>query len=283
MSAPICKTFGTTGLKVPVVGQGTWNMERDPKLSIDALRHGVNLGLTHIDTAEIYGDGAVETLVGEAVEGLRDQVTLVSKVHPSRACRDGIADACDQSLRRLRTDYLDVYLLHWETSHAVADTVAGFEALAAAGKIRHWGVSNLDELGLAEFIEVAGVTRICCNQVMHHLGERSIEHAVVPYCHDQRVAVVGYSPFGAGAFPPRARSGADVLADVALTLDATPRQVALSFLIRKSGGFTIPKASKRTHVEENAKAAALELPEDAVQRLDEEFPLGPRSEGVPTW
>lgn len=283
MSEPIHRTFGTTGLKVPVVGQGTWNMERDAKLSIDALRYGVNLGLTHIDTAEIYGDGAVETLVGEAVHGLRERVTLVSKVHPLRASRNGIADACDQSLRRLRTDYLDVYLLHWESSHPVADTVAGFEALAAAGKIRHWGVSNLDEHKLADFVEVAGLTRISCNQVMHHLGERSIEHAVVPYCQDQRIAVVGYSPFGAGEFPPPSRSGADVLADVALTLDATPRQVALSFLIRKSGGFTIPKASNRTHVEENAKAAALELPEDAVQRLDEEFPLGPRSEGVPTW
>lgn len=283
MSAPIYKTFATTNLKVPVVGQGTWNMERDPKSSIDALRHGIDLGLTHIDTAEIYGDGAVETLVGNALQGMRDRVVLVSKVHPSRASQEGVIGACDQSLRRLGTDYLDVYLLHWESSHPVTDTVAGFEALVASGKIRHWGVSNLDENKLAEFVDVAGLTRICCNQVMHHLGERSIEHAVVPYCHDQRIAVVGYSPFGAGDFPPDSRSGADVLADVALTLDATPRQVALSFLVRKSGGFTIPKASDRAHVEENAKAAALELPEDAVERLDEEFPLGPRKESVPVW
>jgi diketogulonate reductase-like aldo/keto reductase len=283
MSAPIYKTFGTTDLKVPVVGQGTWNMEREPKLSVDALRHGVDLGLTHIDTAEIYGDGAVERLVGDALQGIRERVILVSKVHPSRASREGTVDACNQSLRRLRTNYLDVYLLHWESSHPVADTVAGFEALVAAGKIRHWGVSNLDDSRLARFVDVAGITRICCNQVMHHLGERSIEHTVAPYCRDQRIAVVGYSPFGAGNFPPPSRSGADVLADVALTVDATPRQVALSFLVRKSGGFTIPKASNRTHVEENAKAAALELPEDAVQRLEEEFPLGPRREGVPVW
>jgi diketogulonate reductase-like aldo/keto reductase len=283
MSAPIYKTFGTTDLKIPVVGQGTWNMERESKLSVDALRHGVDLGLTHIDTAEIYGDGAVETLVGDALQGIRERVILVSKVHPSRASREGTIGACNQSLRRLRTDYLDVYLLHWESSHPVADTVAGFEALVAAGKIRHWGVSNLDDSRLARFVDVAGITRICCNQVMHHLGERSIEHTVAPYCRDQRIAVVGYSPFGAGNFPPPSRSGADVLADVALTVDATPRQVALSFLVRKSGGFTIPKASNRTHVEENAKAAALELPEDAVQRLEEEFPLGPRREGVPVW
>jgi diketogulonate reductase-like aldo/keto reductase len=283
MTAPIYKTFGTTDLKVPVVGQGTWKMEREPKLSIDALRYGIGLGLTHIDTAEIYGDGAVETLVGHALQGMRSRVVLVSKVHPSRASRDGIVQACERSLRRLGTDYLDVYLLHWPSSHPIAETVAGFEALVAAGKICHWGVSNLDEDKLAEFVDVAGVTRICCNQVMHHLGERSIEHAVVPYCHDQRIAVVGYSPFGAGDFPPESRSGADVLADVALTVDATPRQVALSFLVRKSDGFTIPKAGDRDHVEENAKAAALELPEDAVQRLDEEFPLGPRTPGVPVW
>jgi diketogulonate reductase-like aldo/keto reductase len=283
MSAPIYKTFGTTDLKVPLVGQGTWNMERDPKLCIDALRYGIDLGLTHIDTAEIYGDGEVETLVGDALKGMRDRVILVSKVHPSRASRDGIVEACEQSLRRLGTDYLDVYLLHWESSHPVADTVAGMEALIAAGKIRHWGVSNLDENKLAEFVDIAGITRICCNQVMHHLGERSIEHSLVPYCHYQRIAVVGYSPFGAGDFPPDSRTGADVLADVALTVDATPRQVALSFLVRKSGGFTIPKACDRAYVEENAKAAALELPEDAVQRLDEEFPLGPRKDGVPVW
>lgn len=283
MTEPICKTFGATDLKVPVVGQGTWNMERDPRLSVDALRYGIGLGLTHIDTAEIYGDGAVETLVGHAVDGIRDRVVLVSKVHPDNASREGIVEACEQSLRRLGTDYLDVYLLHWVSSHSVAETIAGFDALVAGGKIRHWGVSNLDEVKLAEFVEVAGVARICCNQVMHHLAERSIEHAVVPYCRDQRIAVVGYSPFGKGAFPPKSRTGAQVLSDVALTLDATPRQVALAFLIRKSGGFTIPKASRRNHVEENAEAAALILPDDAVQRLDEEFPLGPRTEGVPVW
>ncbi|HEX6259536.1 MAG TPA: aldo/keto reductase [Woeseiaceae bacterium] len=283
MTEPVYKTFGATDLKVPLVGQGTWNMERDSKRSVDALRYGIQLGLTHIDTAEIYGDGAVETLVGHAVHGMRERAVLVSKVHPKNASRNGVIEACERTLRRLGTNYLDVYLLHWVSSHPVAETVAGFDSLVAAGKIRHWGVSNLDEVKLAEFVEVAGAARICCNQVMHHLAERSIEHAVVPYCRDQRIAVVGYSPFGKGDFPPKSRSGAQVLSDVALTVDATPRQVALAFLIRKSGGFTIPKASQRSHVEENAQAAALILPDDAVQRLDEEFPLGPRSEGVPVW
>ena len=283
MTAPIYNTFGATELKVPVVGQGTYNMERNPRMSIDALRYGISLGLTHIDTAEIYGDGAVETLVGHALHGVRDRVVLVSKVHPENASQEGIVKACEQSLRRIGTDYLDVYLLHWLSSHPVADTIAGFESLVEAGKIRHWGVSNFDEVKLREFVKVAGAATICCNQVMHHLGERSIEHAVAPYCHDQRISVVGYSPFGKDDFPPESRSGADVLADVALTLDATPRQVALAFLVRKSGGFTIPKASNRQHVEENAQAAALDLPEEAVERLDEEFPLGPRTAGVPVW
>ena len=282
MTTLIYNPFGATGLKVPVVGQGTWNMERNPKMSIDALRYGIELGLTHIDTAEIYGDGAVETLVGDALQGLRDRVILVSKAHPDKASRQGIVEACEQSLQRLGTDYLDVYLLHWLSSHPPAETIAGFEALVNAGKIRHWGVSNFDEVKLREFVDTAGATAICCNQVMHHLEERSIEHAVVPFCHDQRIAIVGYSPFGTH-FPPQSRSGADVLSDVALTVDATPRQVALAFLVRKSGGFTIPKASNRQHVEENAQAAALELPDEAVERLDEEFPLGPRTEGVPVW
>lgn len=282
MTTPIYKPFGATDLQVPAVGQGTWNMERSPRMSIDALRYGIELGLTHIDTAEIYGDGAVETLVGHALHGLRDRVVLVSKVHPDRASREGIVEACEQSLKRIGTDYLDVYLLHWISSYPPAETIAGFEALVDAGKVRHWGVSNFDEVKLREFLDVAGAATIACNQVMHHLTERSIEHAVVPFCHDHSIAVVGYSPFG-DAFPPASHSGADVLADVALTVDATPRQVALAFLAWKSGGFTIPKASNRQHVEENAKAAALDLPDEAVERLDEEFPSRARAGGVPLW
>ncbi|MEX2494458.1 MAG: aldo/keto reductase [Woeseia sp.] len=281
MTAPAHRLFGSTGLEVPVVGQGTWNMERERKRSMDALRFGVELGLTHIDTAEIYGEGAVETLVGHALHDLRDRLLLVSKVHPSRASRQDIVKACEQSLRRLRTDYLDLYLLHWLGPWPVAQTVAAFEALLASGKIRYWGVSNLDEVKLAEFVDAAGPDRISCNQVMHHLGQRSIEHEVAPFCHSQRIAVVGYSPFGSGTFTAAAGRSAQILDEIAAALDASARQVALAFLILKSGGFTIPKASTRSHVQDNAAAASLELPPDAVASLEEAFPVGPRVGGVP--
>jgi diketogulonate reductase-like aldo/keto reductase len=283
LKPPSRKRFGLTGLDVPVIGQGTWNMEREPKPSMDALRYGVELGLTHIDTAEIYGDGAVETLVGRALHAVRERVLLTSKVHPAKASRKGLINACEQSLRRLRTDHLDIYLLHWLSPYPVEETVSAFEALYSAGKIRHWGVSNLDEAKLTEFIEVAGPGRICCNQIMHHLGQRSIEHSLVPFCSSQQIAVVGYSPFGAGAFPPDTRNGNEVLAEVAQALDASARQVALAFLILKSEGFTIPKASNRKHVEENAAALSLKIPEEAIARLDEAFPIGPRLAGVPIW
>lgn len=279
MTAPARRRFGSTGLEVPVVGQGTWNMEREPKRAMEAVRRGVDLGLTHIDTAEIYGDGAVEALVGHALHDLRDRVLLVSKVHPARASRDELVRACNESLRRLRTDYLDVYLLHWLSPHPVAETVAAFEALCDSGKIRFWGVSNLDEVKLQGFLQAADPGRICCNQVMHNLARRSIEHEVVPFCRREGVAVVGYSPFGSGAFPPA--QGAEVLEDIAGALQASPRQVALAFLVRKSAGFTIPKASRLEHVADNAAAASLELPEEAIARLDEAFPLGPRVAGVP--
>lgn len=277
------RSFGCADLDVPVVGQGTWNMERDGRRAVDALRYGIELGLTHIDTAEIYGNGAVELLVRHAVRGQRDRVQLTSKVNPVRASRSGLVLACEQSLRRLGTDYLDLYLLHWQAPHPVEETVAGFELLVEAGKIRHWGVSNLDETLLEEFLGVAGPDRLCCDQVMHHLGERSIEHALVPWCRERGIAVVGYSPFAAGAFPDTGTEQGRTLADAASALHATPRQVALAFLILKSGGFTIPKAASRAHVEENAAAAALELTEEAVQQLDRAFPRGPHRGGVPLW
>jgi diketogulonate reductase-like aldo/keto reductase len=280
---PPTRPFGCAGVHLPVVGQGTWNMEQDGRRAVDALRHGIELGLTHIDTAEIYGDGAVELLVRRAVKGQRERVHLASKVNPVRASRSDLVLACEQSLHRLGTDYLDLYLLHWQAPHPVEDTVEGFELLVEAGKIRRWGVSNLDETVLASFIKTAGPGRLCCNQVMHHLGERSIEHALVPFCREHGIAIVGYSPFAAGAFPDPATRAGRVLDHVAASLDATPRQVALAFLLQKSGGFTIPKASTRAHVEDNAAAAALELPAEAVQQLEQAFPQGPRRAGVPLW
>lgn len=267
------RRLGSTGLDVPVIGQGTYGMERDPKRSAQALAAGIALGMTLIDTAEIYGDGEAERLVGRAISGCRDRVLLTSKVHPSRASRRRMRRACEDSLSRLRTDRLDLYLLHWRAKHPVAETVEAFENLVATGKIRYWGVSNLDEVALAEFVAAAGPGRVCCNQVLHHLGERSIEHALVPWCNEHDIAVVGYSPFGAGDFPDGDSRTGRVLAEVAAGAGATPRQVALAFLLQRSQGFVIPKASAPAHVEENAAAGALQLDEEALQKLEDAFPV----------
>ncbi len=177
------RAFGSTGTQVAVIGQGTWNMERDGRnAAVGALRRGLDLGMTHIDTAEMYGSGAVEEIVGEAIAGRRAEVFLVSKVMPHNASRQGTIKACERSLRRLRTDVLDCYLLHWPSSHPIADTIAAFEQLAAAGKIRSWGVSNFNEDEMDEAVRIAGPERVACNQVLYHFRERTIEHYVLPCC-----------------------------------------------------------------------------------------------------
>lgn len=177
------RPFGSTKREVATIGQGTWNIEgADAKTAIAALRRGLDLGMTHIDTAEMYGSGAAETLVGEAIAGRRDEVFLVSKVLPHNASRNGTIAACERSLKRLKTDRLDCYLLHWRGSHPLADTVAAFEQLSADGKILSWGVSNFDVDDLDEVHEIAGAGRLACNQVLYHLRERAIEHAVIPWC-----------------------------------------------------------------------------------------------------
>ena len=266
------KPFGGTGRDVARIGQGTWMMERAPRAAVAALRAGIEAGATHIDTAEIYGDGAVERLVGEALQGLRDRVFLASKVNPAHASRAGVIRACEASLRRLDTDYLDLYLLHWESAYPLADTFAGFEDLVAAGKIRYWGVSNFREAALAEAVGIAGPGRIACDQVKHHLYERRIERGLVSFCEQQGIAVVGYSPFGQGRFVAESTPAGRVLGEVAESLHATPRQVALAFLLHTSRGFTIPKAVKLEHVAENAAAAGVRLDQTAIDRLDAAFP-----------
>src|SRR5271155_6106880 len=200
--------FGSTGDQVSVIGQGTWYLDRgDRKDAVAALRRGVELGMTHIDTAEMYGDA--ELVIAEAIAGRREDVFLVSKVLPSNASRRGTITACERSLARLKTDRLDCYLLHWPGSFPLAETVAAFEQLVSAGKIRSWGVSNFDAGDLNEILEVAGEGKIACNQVLYHLQERAIEHAVIPWCAKHRVAVVAYSPFGHNDFPkPSSPSGA---------------------------------------------------------------------------
>jgi diketogulonate reductase-like aldo/keto reductase len=273
--------FGATGRDVAVIGQGTWEIERSRRASaVAALRRGLDLGMTHVDTAEMYGSGRAEEIVGEAIEGRRDEVFLVSKVLPSNASRSGTLKACEQSLRRLRTDRLDCYLLHWRGSYPLEDTFAAFERLRADGKILAWGVSNFDVDDLEEAEAIAGPGRIACNQVLYHLKERAIEHAVLPWCETHTVAVVGYSPFGHGDFPVASSAGGRVLARVAAAHQATPRQIALAFLVRRPSLFTIPKASSPEHAAENAGTGALKLSAAEIAEIDHAFPLG-SARGLP--
>jgi diketogulonate reductase-like aldo/keto reductase len=266
------RAFGRAGA-VPAIGQGTWKMERDDRAgAIAALRRGLDLGLTHVDTAELYGSGHVEDLVGEAIAGRRAEVFLVSKVVPNHASYDGTLKACDKSLRRLRTDHLDCYLLHWPGSHPLAETIRAFEHLERAGKIRSWGVSNFDVAELDEALAIAGPGRIACNQVLYHLDERAVEHRVLPWCVGHGPALVAYSPFGAGSFPTERTPGGRVLADVARERGATPHQVALAFLLRDPHVLAIPKAARVAHVEDIAGAGDLVLTDAEIRVIDAAFP-----------
>lgn len=274
------KPFGKTSAKVSVIGQGTWYLDHgDRSRAIAALQRGLDLGMTHIDTAEMYGDA--ELVIADAIAGRRDEVFLVSKVLPSNASRRGTITACERSLQRLKTDRLDCYLLHWRGSYPLEDTVAAFEELVKAGKIKSWGVSNFDADDLDEISRVSGEGRIACNQVLYHLKERAIEHAVIPWCEKHGVAVVAYSPFGHDDFPDARSKGGAVLARIADDRRATPRQVALSFLTRATTVFAIPKASSAEHAGENAAAADLVLTKDDIAALDAAFPRGPKPRSLP--
>jgi diketogulonate reductase-like aldo/keto reductase len=277
------RPFGSTKREVAMIGQGTWNIEQaDSGRAIGALRRGLDRGMTHIDTAEMYGSGAAEELVGAAIARRRDEVFLVSKVLPNNASRNGTIAACERSLKRLKTDRLDCYLLHWRGSHPLADTVAAFERLSADGKILSWGVSNFDVDDLDELGQVAGAGKPACNQVLYHLRERAIEHAVIPWCEANAVAVVAYSPFGhAGGFPELHSAGARVLKAIADRHNSTPRQVALRFLTRRASLFAIPKAADPEHAEENAGAATLNLSAAEMAKIDAAFPLGARPRALP--
>jgi diketogulonate reductase-like aldo/keto reductase len=272
--------FGQNGPQVAVIGQGTWYIDRgDRKTAVAALRRGIDLGMTHVDTAEMYGDA--ELVVAEAIAGRRDEIFLVSKVLPSNASRRGTITACERSLSRLKTDRLDCYLLHWRGSYPLSETVAAFEQLVSEGKIRSWGVSNFDADDLDEMLEVAGDGKIACNQVLYHLQERAIEQAVIPWCKQHSTTVVAYSPFGHNDFPsPRSRAG-EVLQKIAGTHAASPRQVALAFLTRDPLVFAIPKASTPEHAAENAAAGDLVLTKDEIAMLDKAFPRGPKPRSLP--
>ena len=271
------RLFGSTRRPVSVIGQGTWYLDSgDRAAAVAALRRGLELGMSHIDTAEMYGDA--ELVIAEGIAGRRDEVFLVSKVLPGNASRNGTLAACEKSLARLKTDRLDCYLLHWSGSHPLADTVAAFERLQRDGKILSWGVSNFDVDEMEALWKVAGGKACACNQVLYHLNERAIEHAVIPWCERNGVAVVGYSPYGHDNFPGPRSAGRKVLDGIAAAHGATARQVALAFLVRRSGLFTIPKAGRAEHAAENAGAGDLHLSDLEIAQIDKAFPRGrPRS------
>jgi diketogulonate reductase-like aldo/keto reductase len=275
------KKFGSNGPDVSVIGQGTWYLDRgDRKAAIAALRRGIETGMTHIDTAEMYGDA--ELVIADAIAGVpREKLFLVSKVLPSNASRRGTITACERSLKRLKTDHLDCYLLHWRGSYPFEETVAAFDDLVATGKIRSWGVSNFDADDLDELLHVAGKGKIACNQVLYHLQERAIEHGVIPWCERNGVAVVAYSPFGHDEFPSPRSKGGEVLQSIAAAHRATPRQVALAFLTRTPSVLAIPKASSADHAGENAGAGDLKLSAADIAALDTTFPRGPRPRSLP--
>jgi diketogulonate reductase-like aldo/keto reductase len=267
--------FGSTGVSLPVIGQGTWNIEAGQRAkAVAALVAGIEAGTTHIDTAEMYGAGAAEEIVGDAIAGRRDKVFVVSKVLPRNASRAGTKAACEHSLRRLRIERLDGYLLHWPSSHPLEDTLAAFEDLKAEGKIASWGVSNFDIDLLEEVTRLGFAAGLACNQVLYHLQERAIEHRVIPWCEAHGVAIVAYSPFGSGDFPASASPGGRVLAEIAAARGATARQIALAFLTRRPSLFAIPKAAASEHSSQNAGAGDLALSGDEIARIDAAFPLG---------
>jgi diketogulonate reductase-like aldo/keto reductase len=260
-----------SGERVPALGLGTWGMGEDPsrrKAERAALARGLDLGLTLVDTAEMYGDGAAEELVGAAIAGRRDEVFVVSKVLPSNATRAGTIAACERSLRRLRTERIDLYLLHWRGETSLGETVEAFHELLAAGKIRHWGVSNLDVADLDELLaEAPRAPHAQTDQVLYNLSRRGIELDLLPWCRARGLPVMAYSPLEQGRL-----LGNRVLRDVARRCGATPAQVALAWVLRQDGVFAVPKAATTAHVEENRAALDLRPTPEDLAALERAFP-----------
>ncbi len=264
------RRFGSTGVEVPVIGQGTWRMgesRREEKTEIAALRLGLELGMTHIDTAEMYGGGGAERVVAQAIRGYpRARLFLVTKVLPSNASYAGTLKACEQSVKRLGVDFVDVYLLHWWSERQpVAETMRAMEELVRRGLTRFIGVSNFDAGQMREAQAALRANRLACNQVLYHLRDRAIERDVLPHCERERIAVVGYTPLARGGFMR------DAVAGIAPRHGRTPRQVALNFLTRRAALFTIPKASRPEHVRENAAALDFTLTAEDLRAIDRAF------------
>lgn len=258
-----------SGEEIAALGQGTWYLGEDParrEQEIAALRLGVDLGMNVVDTAEMYGDGAAEELVGEAIRGRREEVFLVSKVLPGHADRKGTVAACERSLRRLRTERLDLYLLHWRGRWPLEETLAGFTDLMEAGKIRYWGVSNLDVADMVELTALPGGDAAAVDQVLYNLSRRGIEWDLLPWCREAGVAVMAYSPIEQARLVK-----VEALGAVARALGATPAQVALAWVLGQ-GVSAIPRSGSPDHVRENRGAVDLHLPPEALDALDEAFP-----------
>jgi diketogulonate reductase-like aldo/keto reductase len=258
-----------SGERVPVLGQGTWGFAEDPRRRNDeiaALRLGLDLGMTLVDTAEMYADGAAEILVGEAITGRRNEVFLVSKILPENATRHGTIKSCERSLRRLETDRLDLYLLHWRGAVPLEETLEGFDALLRAGKVRHWGVSNFD---LPDMIEVFGLAddAVSTDQVLYNLTRRGIEYDLMLWCHEHRIPIMAYSPIEQGRLLNNR-----ALKTIAARHQATPATVVLAWVLRQEGVIAIPKASSEAHVRENCAALNLRLTEQDLADLDRAFP-----------
>jgi len=268
------RQFGSSDISVPVIGQGTWQMNSS---GIEAMNLGIELGMTHIDTAEMYTGS--EEVIAEVIRGRRKNIVLVSKVMPSNASYRNTLRSCDASLQRLKTDYLDLYLVHWwSATHPIEDTMRAMEELVAAGKIRHIGVSNFDVGQLKRTQKTLTRRKIACNQVMYHLRSRGIENGLIDYCDSQNIAVVGYSPFGQGDFPKSSTKQGKVLETIASKHSKTPRQVALNFLTRHDGLFAIPKSSSVDHVRENAGGTGWKLDQEDLKSIDSAFPLPPKNQ-----
>ena len=259
-----------SGEAIPVLGLGTWHMAEQRRRRDDevaALRVGLDLGMTLVDTAEMYADGAAEELVAEAIEGRRDEVFLVSKVLPSHSGRQATVRACEASLRRLGTDHLDLYLLHWRGSTPLAETVDAFAGLVDDGKIRHWGVSNFDLSDMEELADLPDGTAVATDQVVYSLVRRGIEQDLLPWCADGGIPVMAYSPVDQGRLLRH-----EAVRAVAGRHEATPAQVCLAWVLRHDGVTTIPKAGTPDHVRDNRAALDLELTEEDLAELDRAFP-----------
>lgn len=258
-----------SGKEIPILGQGTWRMGEkasQKEAEIAALQLGIDLGMTLIDTAEMYGEGGAEKIVAEAISGRREEVYLVSKFYPYNASYDGLISACDRSLARLKTDYLDLYLLHWRGSIPLSETLQGLQHLKQAGKILDYGVSNFDTDDMEEAMSLPGGKEIVTNQVLYNLMRRGIEWDLLPWCREHQIPIMAYSPVEQRAFVDNSQ-----LQDIAAKYNASTTQIALSWLLHRDNVISIPKATNPQHIKENRAAMEIKLTAEDLQQLDRSF------------